>query len=69
MSATTDRRQAMRAIHRTAGNESEEPLLAPLPGPDFESLDRRETIFGWCIGLAIGTLIAASVILAMAGVI
>lgn len=55
----------MSAADRTAGHDAEEPLLAPLPGPDFEALDRRQSVIAWCVGLAAGTLVAAATIVAI----
>lgn len=53
------------ATERGTG-ESEEALLAPLPGPDFPTLDWRQSVIGWWLGLALGTLVAAAVIFAIA---
>ena len=56
----------MNAIDTTR-SESEEPLLAAWPGPDFRALDLRQSVIGWSIGLIVGTIVAAAVIAAIAG--
>ena len=56
----------MNAIDRTR-DQREEPLLAAWPGPDFRALDLRQSVIGWTIGLIAGTIVAAAVIAAIAG--
>lgn len=51
---------------RAVTRDGREALLAPLPGPDFEGLDWGQSVIGWWVGLAIGTLIAAAVIVVLA---
>ncbi|MFN8112327.1 MAG: hypothetical protein U0R51_03920 [Solirubrobacterales bacterium] len=44
----------------------EEPLPLPFPSPEFRKLDLRQSTIASAIGLAVGVLVAAAVIIAIA---
>ncbi|MCB0876178.1 MAG: hypothetical protein KDB46_08290 [Solirubrobacterales bacterium] len=46
------------------GGEDAVPL--PFPSPEFRRLDLRQSTIAWAIGLSVGTMVAAAVILAIA---
>ncbi|MEZ5155151.1 MAG: hypothetical protein R2718_03475 [Solirubrobacterales bacterium] len=52
------------AKSRRPGGEDAVPL--PFPSPEFRRLDLRQSTIAWAIGLSVGTMVAAAVILAIA---
>ncbi|GIK83228.1 MAG: hypothetical protein BroJett024_43330 [Alphaproteobacteria bacterium] len=43
-------------------DERAEPLPAPIPGPEFKRLSRRQSVAAWTLGSIIGLALAAAVI-------
>jgi len=47
------------------GVDDDEPLPAPIPGPEFRRLSRRQSIVAWTLGWLVGLMLATAAILVL----
>jgi len=47
------------------GVQHDEPLPAPIPGPEFRRLSRRQSIVAWTLGWLVGLMLATAAILVL----
>ena len=50
----------------TAGDIADQPLPAPIPGREFNRLNRRQSLIAWAIGTFTGIALAIGALLAFA---
>lgn len=46
----------------STGNDEDEPLPPPIPGPEFNRLSRNQSVVAWMLGWIVGLSIAAGAI-------